>query len=258
MDGSKVSVKTEMTSNIFSSKSSETNSFIGKSDDSETNQDMPSKICPSVDILNSNPAHDDTEKCDSACSTSTDFHKIYREFKKRKTRRKESAFMDMTSLYPLSRLVENLDSDSDGNSSPKSSFSSSIVTPSNAGYNPIHSQYCKLPGVTGCRGNNGSWFDWSQMFCVNHHKGSETLPEEKEILPLQVLPYVELDWLILCVSKAWGLGYLWRRGFLVSIALPKFLTQTFILPIPYQCWALSYCSANFLYPLLAMIRGLWV
>lgn len=193
VDTLKNPVQSKTNANIFSSKSSKNYSILDKKDDSDSNQDLPSKICPSVNILGSSPGHDNFEKCDDACSSSTDFHKIYREFKKRKTRRKESAFMDMTSLYPLSRLVENLDSDSDGNSSPKSGFSSAIVTETNVGHNPIHSQYCKLPGVTGCRGNNGSWFDWSQMFCVNHHKESETLPEEKEIVPLQILPYVELD-----------------------------------------------------------------
>lgn len=188
-----ISVKSELYANNFSLKFTENPSIVVKKDESLTNQDMPSKICPSVNIVGCTPGHNDLERCDNACSSSTDFHKAYCEFKKRKSRRKESAFMNMTSLYPLSQLVENLDSDSDGNTSPKSGFSSTIEIKGNISHNSSHSQYCQLPGVTGCRGNNGSWYDWSQIFCVNHHKKSETLPEEKDILPLQILPYVELD-----------------------------------------------------------------
>lgn len=167
-------------------------SSLSKKDD-DIVSDMPSKITPAVEILGSN-RDNNFGNCDQACSSSdgTDFRNLYREFKKRKTRRKDDALITMTSLYPLSGLVESFESDSDDSSTFESGFSSTIETVRDSA--PVgHSRHCRLPGVTGCRGDNGSWFDWAQTFCVRNHGGSERLPDETEIPPLHILPYVELD-----------------------------------------------------------------
>lgn len=168
-----------------------------ESSEEEENEEIPSRISPSVKILGSNSRNQFTN-CEDACSSSvTNFHEVCRQFRKRKTRRKDPSAIAMTSLYPLSGIVEPFGSDSDENSEPESGFCSSIkhkyASPQKNGQPVAHFQNCRLPGVTGCRGSNGAWFSWAEMFCVRNHKDSQLLPDENEILPLQVLPYVELD-----------------------------------------------------------------
>ncbi|XP_039258315.2 uncharacterized protein LOC120334866 [Styela clava] len=156
----------------------------------ESNE-IPTRISPTVSILGD---YNSTSFKSCAGDCSANFYETRREFRKRKTRRKETGDIELTSMFPLSNLVENIDSDSTSSDSEhnlEKTFCNSITISEK--YEPTHSRICKQPGVTGCRGNNGSWYDWMESFCVRNHMKSEPLPGEDEKLPLQILPYVELD-----------------------------------------------------------------
>lgn len=146
---------------------------ITKTEQEQLPQDddkFPTKLVPSVSLNGESSKPPSTQ---GGCR---------RGFEKRKARRKNDV-MELQELFPISDSV-TFDS-TDSETEDAGGFCSSL--------SEEKTDVGQWTGVSGCRGNNGNWYDWLEMFCVRNNDDDARLPEEEEVLPLHILPYIELD-----------------------------------------------------------------